>query len=360
MSKNKQSQLKRHFISERNRKENFYRRYFALLFFELVLLLLVSLAFFSNYSITGFITGSASTGYKLQPGETLSIDRHGFDLEIVNDGARTYFVPTKNLAGLTSFINHLPAGVRIDNANDSAAGVSHSFDLTAGTPSVKTNFNLDAKVKEIELEVNRSLSSVEITVTGYEGRPEGIVTKSGPVYTYLQIDAPSALRNSLEKATVTVQVEKSWVTGNRMTRDQVSVFKLNETSDKWAELPTDYLNQDTSNYYYTIELKSFSYFAIGKETPAQNTSPVANLQNTGGNVALPNQSTSVENTANLRTGTTGSEDAAELPDATDSSGSFDMQVIYIIVIAILVAAVIFTSIKLIGKKHEHHPEHQSQ
>ncbi len=356
MSKNKQSRLKRHFILGENRKElkRFYLKHFALLFFEIALLLVVLLAFFSNYSITGFITGSVANGYKFQPGDTLSINTHGFDLKLVNEGTKTHFVPTKTLAGLTSFINHLPSGVSIEDSVD--AEVSHVFNLNAGTPAVRTNFNLEAKVKEIELEVNRSLSSIEITVIGYDGRPSGVATKTGPVYKYLQIEAPIALGNALEKATVTVQVEKSWVTSNNMTRSQVSVFKLNETSNRWLELLTDYSSQDSTNYYYEVELKSFSYFAIGKETPVQNTSPVTNLQNTGGNVVLPNVSASVENTANLRARDSGSQ-ANELPEANFGS-SQDANLIYILIIAILVAAIIFTSIKLIGKKHEnpHHSE----
>ena len=105
-------------------------------------------------------------------------------------------------------------------------------------------------------------------------------------------------------------------------------------------LQTDYSNQGSANYYYTIELKSFSYFAIGRETPVQSNTPVTNLQGTQ-NTYLPNTNPSFENAANL------------------SQPSQDRELIYILVIALLAAGIIFTIVKLIWKKHEnpHHSAH---
>ena len=121
-------------------------------------------------------------------------------------------------------------------------------------------------------------------------------------------------------------------------------------------LQTDYSNQGSANYYYTIELKSFSYFAIGRETPVQSNTPVTNLQGTQ-NTYLPNTNPSFENAANLRAPSSGGSN--EIPEANLSQQFPDKEFIYILVIALLAAGIIFTIVKLIWKKHEnpHHSAH---
>ena len=143
----------------------------------------------------------------------------------------------------------------------------HIFDsIVPGTPVVQTDFNPEAGVKEISVSVNGEAQNVEITITKHNGKPANVsVEKTGKLYTYMQIEATN-LEDKLDKATIKIQVEKTWVADNNLTKDDVAVSKFNETSGEWNELSTIYSEEDDTFYYYTVDVNSFSYFAIGEKT----------------------------------------------------------------------------------------------
>ena len=62
-----------------------------------------------------------------------------------------------------------------------------------------------------------------------------------------------------------MQVEKSWVADNVADMNDVAVFKFDESGSEWNELGTTYDSEDDTYYYYTVEVDSFSYFAIGEK-----------------------------------------------------------------------------------------------
>ncbi len=123
-------------------------------------------------------------------------------------------------------------------------------------------------VKQIGIEVNNAAQNVKITVTKYDGKPAAVsVAKTGKVYQYLQIDAQN-LGTKLDKASVLFKVEKSWVSGNGLDKNKVSVYKFDESSGKWNELQTTFSSEDDTYYYYDAEVSSFSYFVISEKTLA--------------------------------------------------------------------------------------------
>lgn len=100
----------------------------------------------------------------------------------------------------------------------------------------------------------------------YTSKPAAVsVEKTGEVYQYLQINA-SNLADKLDKATVVTKVNKSWVSGNNLDKDNLALFKFDETSGQWKELSTNYSSEDDTYYYYTTDLTSFSYFAIAEKS----------------------------------------------------------------------------------------------
>ena len=147
----------------------------------------------------------------------------------------------------------------------------HVFDsIMPGVAAVQKDFNKDAGVKEISIEVSNPAQNVEVTVTKHDGKPAEVsVEKTGKLYTYLQIEATN-LTDKLSKATITFQVEKTWATDNGLTKDKVSAFKFDESSNVWNELSTTFLEEDDTFYYYTSDVNSFSYFAIGEKTVVES------------------------------------------------------------------------------------------
>lgn len=135
-----------------------------------------------------------------------------------------------------------------------------------GTPSIVKYSDATLGIKQISIEVNNNAQNVQVTVTKEAGKPAAVsVAKSGKVYQYLHIETKN-LADKLSKATVQFKVQKSWVTTNNVNKDNIVVSKFDETANKWNVLTTTYDSEDSSYYYYDVEVSSFSYFAISEKS----------------------------------------------------------------------------------------------
>jgi len=143
---------------------------------------------------------------------------------------------------------------------------THSWTLiTPGAAAIMKDFDSEFGIKQIQIDVNNPVQNVKITVTKHDGKPAEVsVTKSGKTYRYLQINAEN-LEGKLERATIRMQVEKSWMVANDLEVGNMAMFKFNENNNAWDELGTTYTEADNDYYYYEVELDSFSYFAISEK-----------------------------------------------------------------------------------------------
>ncbi|HEB47014.1 MAG TPA: PGF-pre-PGF domain-containing protein, partial [Candidatus Pacearchaeota archaeon] len=144
----------------------------------------------------------------------------------------------------------------------------NSYTWTKITPAVATimeNFDLGIGVKEIKIEVNNDAQNVELTVTKYDDKPAAVsISKEGKVYQYLQIEATN-LADKLERITIQFRVEKSWIAGNEVNKEDINIFRFNESVSEWEELATNYIGEDNDYSYYIVELESLSYFVISEK-----------------------------------------------------------------------------------------------
>ncbi len=147
---------------------------------------------------------------------------------------------------------------------------SYSFSkITPGVVTILKNFDAEFGIKEIKIEVNNPAQSVSIIVIKEDGKPAEVsVEKSGKVYKYLQIESTNLVDN-FGKATVTLQVEKSWLSSNGLDANEIALFRFDENSKKWNELVTTYTESEGDNELYEVELTSFSYFAISESLLAE-------------------------------------------------------------------------------------------
>jgi len=139
--------------------------------------------------------------------------------------------------------------------------------ITPGVVSIVKNFDPEIGVKQITIEVNNEVQNVKITVTKYDGKPAQVSKeRSGKVYQYFEVDATNLLDSNLNKATMRVKVEKTWVSSEGLEKNDVLVFKFDESAEEWKELGTKYVEEDNTYYYYDVELDSLSFFAISAKT----------------------------------------------------------------------------------------------
>ncbi len=146
--------------------------------------------------------------------------------------------------------------------------------ITPGAAIIMKDFSLEFGVKQIEISVNNEAQNVKITVTKYDEKPAEVsVSKTGKIYQYVQIDAQN-LADKLNKANVQFKVAKTWTSTNGLDKNEIAVHKFDESNNKWNQLKTIYSSEDSSYYYYDVELDSFSYFAIAEGSAVSDTETI--------------------------------------------------------------------------------------
>jgi len=178
-------------------------------------------------------------------------------------------------------------------------------------------------IKQINITVSNLSTNVKLTVAKYSTLPSQVsVAKSGKVYKYLKIEATN-LNQKLNIANILLQVEKSWVQNNSLTKQGISLYKFDNVSEEWKKITTTLESEDATYYYYNTELTSFSYFTIASE--AASSTP----QNNTGSSTTP--------TANATTNT--STTPSEQTDGEKKSSNLWI-VILIIIVGIVALAVV--------------------
>lgn len=174
---------------------------------------------------------------------------------------------TAGNAGSSSATSFSTTGCSSGTTTSPPKKSSSSFSkITPGVVTIVKNFDAEIGIKQIQIEVNNEAQNVQISVTKYDGKPAAVsVEKSGKVYRYLQIEATN-LAGKLDKAIVTIQVTKSWLSGNAVAAENIALFRFDGVSDQWNELVTTHIGSEGDNELYDVELTSFSFFAVGEKS----------------------------------------------------------------------------------------------
>ncbi|MFH1307886.1 MAG: PGF-pre-PGF domain-containing protein [archaeon] len=141
--------------------------------------------------------------------------------------------------------------------------------------------NIDSSVfglDKIEIEVGSNTSNAKITLYKYDEKPGAVSEKLGKVYKYIQIFAEN-LDNNMTKSILTLQVNKSWVDTNT-NKNSISLYRYNSATSSWDNLNASYSTADSGNYYYKVNLKSFSFFAIATPDSAASNASSGDVNST--------------------------------------------------------------------------------
>lgn len=216
-------------------------------------------------SATDAGSGVLSTSYTTSP-------------STVNTGTFTQSCSFSDYAGLSSTATSNSYTVNLGGSSSGSSGGSSGSGgttapktsswtkITPGAATIMKNFDVTTGVKEIQIEVNNEAQNVKITVTKYESKPAEVSVEKSGSYKYLKVDTQN-LAGKLSKAKMKIHVEKSWVSSKGVAKEDVALFRYDESGSKWNELTTTYDSEDDTYYYYTAETSEFSYFAIAsKET----------------------------------------------------------------------------------------------
>lgn len=191
-----------------------------------------------------------------------------------NTGAISTSCSLTNYAGVTTLRSityqvNQPAGGPTGSGGGSSTTtvttkkVEDTLDkISPGSLGIVGNFDKDYGINQVSIDVKSIAQNVKVSITKYSDKPAAVSAITGKAYKYLDITMNN--QDKLNKATVRIQVEKSWASANGINKAGVSMFHY--VSGKWVELTTKYVSEDTTNYYYDTDVTSFSYFAIGQSS----------------------------------------------------------------------------------------------
>ncbi|MBI4018606.1 MAG: PGF-pre-PGF domain-containing protein [Candidatus Aenigmarchaeota archaeon] len=159
-------------------------------------------------------------------------------------------------------------------------GATESIDLDA----TETN------VRKIEITVKGIARTIEVIVER-ASLPSGTPAGPGNVYHYISISKNNLSDENINAAKLEFRVEKSWITGNKIDENTIS---LQRYTTQWDKMATEKLSDDGTYVYYRATLPGFSVFAISGEKTAEGAAEQAQqaaqqnvTENATGGVQLP-------------------------------------------------------------------------
>ncbi len=113
--------------------------------------------------------------------------------------------------------------------------------------------------------INSSLDLFDASI-GVASHSEGA---SNTTYAYININS-SVNDSYIKNTTYLFDVRKGWLAAHGVSPSNISLYKMNESTDVWSAVNTVFLGGNNTSYQYEAVSDSLSYYAIGASAPAQN------------------------------------------------------------------------------------------
>jgi len=142
----------------------------------------------------------------------------------------------------------------------------HTFDII--TPGIPASVELAGGIN-VTIKVKNAVSNVILDVSTLAFQPAGITNvASGKVYQYLEMNSSGISDDDIEEAFIEFTVNKSWVDGNKVDRDTVTLHRYH--GGEWQALETGFLSEGDDSCGYRATTPGFSYFVITGEEAGGN------------------------------------------------------------------------------------------
>lgn len=139
--------------------------------------------------------------------------------------------------------------------------------ILPGSPNlVKLADPQDYSLTQIEIDVANAVSDVKITVKRLTGKPSEAAAEAAPaerLYKYVEVQKTNMQDSDVKQATVSFQVEKSWLTDKGVTKEQIVLKRLKGSS--WENMATSITDEDDKVIHYKANTPGLSFFAVAAE-----------------------------------------------------------------------------------------------
>ena len=152
------------------------------------------------------------------------------------------------------------SGIGVSLARGNANITIHSIAAGKITNVTIAKFQ-DVAFRQLNISVSNSVNNISIVIFKLAGLPASITHDiSGKTYHYIQVDKTNFTDTDVNKVYIKFAVNKTWLTGNEVSPTNISLYRW---TNKWNEMPTTLISNDSYEYFYQAESPGFSYFLIG-------------------------------------------------------------------------------------------------
>jgi PGF-pre-PGF domain-containing protein len=153
-------------------------------------------------------------------------------------------------------------------ATQAAPMTETTLTISSMTAEIPANVTIPAELANsgiTKLEITSKINANNVEVRLKKILAEDVAVKaSGEVYNYFNITS-SLNESSIKNASISFEVNQSWITGNDINRDTI---KLKRYKESWTDLKTEKISEDSFKVYLKAESPGFSLFAIAAEKNA--------------------------------------------------------------------------------------------
>jgi PGF-pre-PGF domain-containing protein len=196
-------------------------------------------------------TGLAASTYELTPAEALAAGAYYWCVRAV-DGVGNIGSWSEDWSFTVSIAPPTPPSVEIPL-------------ITPEAPATVEVEN--AAITALEISVLNTVENVRITVQELVDRPGEIaIVAPGAIYRYLEIIEENITDNDIGSVTITFKVEKSWIEGENIDENTITLKRYNPENGGWVSLPTAKVSEDATYVYFSATSPGLSYFAVSGTT----------------------------------------------------------------------------------------------
>jgi PGF-pre-PGF domain-containing protein len=211
-----------------------------------------------TYTLTATVMGS--NGQTLTASQTLTV---------TSSGSQDTTGPGGGGGSSGGSSSSTKVTVKRGNANITVPSIAAGKMATVSI--VKTE---DVAFRQINISVSNSVNNIKIIITKLAGLPASVTHEiSGKVYHYIEISKTNITDSDLNKINIKFAINKTWLTNNNIDASNITLYRW--VNNKWNELTTTFLSQDSSEVLYQAESPGMSYFLIGTRNGEQAAPPEA-------------------------------------------------------------------------------------
>ncbi len=139
-----------------------------------------------------------------------------------------------------------------------------SVEIPLITPEAPARVEVEnTAVTVLDISVLDTVENVRIIVRELVDRPAEIaIAAPGAIYRYLEIIEENITDNDISSVTITFKVEKTWIEGENIDENTITLKRYNTENGEWVSLPTVKVDEDATYVYFSVTSPRLSYFAI--------------------------------------------------------------------------------------------------